>query len=131
VCQDRKQKARTQYSEQAATPCAVSDALHYFATARPFSVTSLFIWGNTFPDSKPWLENNDHSHPTRAEVYKVWRCIATTQYAMMLRPSSSSSGWGTDSSRHCLSILLIGPRKINKNNDPVPSSTYPKPIPAE
>jgi len=57
------------------------------------------------------LEYNIHSHPFRAEVYKVCRCIATAQYAMMLSPSSSASGWGTDSSRHCLSILLNGPRK--------------------
>jgi hypothetical protein len=66
------------------------------------------------PDSKPWLAYNDHSHPSRAEVYKVWRCIATAQYTMILSPSRSSSGWRTDGSRHSLSILLNDrEKKIN------------------
>ena len=33
---DRKQKFKTQYLEQDATPCAVSDALHYLTTTCPF-----------------------------------------------------------------------------------------------
>jgi hypothetical protein len=112
MCSDRKQKFRTQYLEQDATPCAVSDALHYLATTRPF-LRNFLIYEETYsqivhPD---WSTMTTHTHPSRAEVYKVWRCIATAQYAMMLSPSSSSSGWGTDSSRHCLSILLNGPRK--------------------
>jgi hypothetical protein len=73
VCTDRKQKFRTQYLQQGATPCAVSDALHYFAMTRPF-LRNILIYEETYsPTVNPdWSTMTTHTH----HVLRFTKCGA-------------------------------------------------------
>ena len=69
MCSDRKPKFRTQYLEQGATPFAVSDALHYLATTRPF-LRNFLIYEETYsPIVNPdWSTMTTHTHPVLRSI---------------------------------------------------------------
>jgi len=65
----------TKYLEQGATPCAVSEALHYLAKTRPF-LRNFLIYEETYcPIVKSdWSKMTTHTHP----VLRSTKCGAVS-----------------------------------------------------